>query len=118
LRKEKLQLRATRARVSYKKAITRRCLNNLITSIQQKAKMSEQFHGWAVHEPKGQLSPWSYTPRPIGPRDVEIEITHCGICASGRENFLFNHCSIKHLDLHQIDSGWGPSQYPMVPGNV
>jgi len=65
--------------------------------------MSDQkFHGYAVFEPKGQLSQWSYTPRPLGTRDVEIEITHCGMCAS---------------DLHQIDSGWGPSIYPMIPGH-
>jgi len=46
--------------------------------------MSDQkFHGYAAFEPKGQLSAWSYSPRTLGTRDVEIEITHCGICASG-----------------------------------
>ena len=43
----------------------------------------EQFKAWAAFEPKGQLSEWSYTPRPLGPRDVEIDITHCGMCATG-----------------------------------
>jgi uncharacterized zinc-type alcohol dehydrogenase-like protein len=46
--------------------------------------MSEnQFKAWAGFEPKGQLSEWAYTPRPLGPRDVEIDITHCGMCATG-----------------------------------
>ena len=45
---------------------------------------SEQFEAWAAFEPKGQLSTWSYTPRTLGPRDVEIEITHCGVCHSGK----------------------------------
>jgi uncharacterized zinc-type alcohol dehydrogenase-like protein len=65
--------------------------------------MSEnQFKAWAGFEPKGQLSEWAYTPRPLGPRDVEIDITHCGMCAT---------------DIHRLDSGWGPSRYPMVPGH-
>ncbi|KAJ1903497.1 hypothetical protein IWQ60_012573, partial [Tieghemiomyces parasiticus] len=30
---------------------------------------------------KGQaLEPWEYTPRPLGPHDIEIKIDHCGIC--------------------------------------
>eukprot|EP00029_Vermamoeba_vermiformis_P011410 TRINITY_DN626_c0_g1_i1.p1 TRINITY_DN626_c0_g1~~TRINITY_DN626_c0_g1_i1.p1 ORF type:complete len:348 (-),score=75.36 TRINITY_DN626_c0_g1_i1:42-1085(-) len=62
----------------------------------------QQFKAWAAFEPKGQLSEWSYTPRPLGPHDIEIDITHCGMCAT---------------DLHRIDSGWGPSKYPLVPGH-
>lgn len=33
----------------------------------------------------------SYEPRPLGPMDVEIKISHCGVCGS---------------DIHTIDSGW------------
>jgi alcohol dehydrogenase (NADP+) len=44
----------------------------------------EQFQAWAALEAKGQLQPWSYTPRPLGAHDVEIDITHCGMCASGK----------------------------------
>lgn len=43
-----------------------------------------QIKAWAASEQKGKLSEWSYTPRPIGPRDVEIDITHCGICGTGK----------------------------------
>ena len=45
---------------------------------------------------------YAYEPLPLGPRDVEIEITHCGICRS---------------DLHLIDNDWSTSTYPLVPGH-
>ncbi|KAI8851749.1 putative mannitol dehydrogenase [Chytridium lagenaria] len=49
---------------------------------------------------KGELlKPFTYTPRPLGGKDVEIEISHCGICGS---------------DIHTLDSGWGPTTYPCV----
>lgn len=34
--------------------------------------------------------------------DVDIEISHCGICGS---------------DIHTLRSGWGPTLYPYVPLN-
>eukprot|EP01125_Pyxidicula_operculata_P010160 TRINITY_DN3351_c0_g1_i1.p1 TRINITY_DN3351_c0_g1~~TRINITY_DN3351_c0_g1_i1.p1 ORF type:complete len:361 (+),score=33.03 TRINITY_DN3351_c0_g1_i1:32-1084(+) len=64
--------------------------------------MSEQFEAWASFEAKGELKEWKYTPRPLGELDVEIAISHCGICYS---------------DIHTIDSGWGPTNYPVVPGH-
>ncbi|KAJ3212271.1 hypothetical protein HDU67_003932 [Dinochytrium kinnereticum] len=48
------------------------------------------------------LKPFTYTPRPLGSKDVEIEISHCGICGS---------------DIHTLDSGWGPTAYPCVVGH-
>jgi uncharacterized zinc-type alcohol dehydrogenase-like protein len=48
------------------------------------------------------LVPYAYVPGPIGPTEVEIEISHCGICRS---------------DLHLIDDDWGSSAYPLVPGH-
>lgn len=39
---------------------------------------------------------------PGGAEDVEIAVEHCGIC---------------HSDLAVIDSEWGPSPYPVVPGH-
>ena len=57
----------------------------------------EQFKAFAAYEVKGELKPFSYTPRPLGEEDVEVRITHCGICSS---------------DLHTTDSGWGPSTSP------
>jgi alcohol dehydrogenase (NADP+) len=49
-----------------------------------------------------QLKPWQYESRPLGAEDVEIKISHCGICGS---------------DIHTMDSGWGPTEYPCVVGH-
>ncbi|KAG7382217.1 hypothetical protein PHYBOEH_010591 [Phytophthora boehmeriae] len=48
------------------------------------------------------VKPWEYQSRPLGPEDIEIKISHCGICGS---------------DIHTIDSGWFPSIYPCVVGH-
>jgi alcohol dehydrogenase (NADP+) len=58
---------------------------------------SEQFKAFAVFEPKGELKSFNYTPRQLGERDVDVRITHCGICGT---------------DIHIIDSGWRPAIYP------
>ncbi|KAG0248638.1 hypothetical protein BG011_010067 [Mortierella polycephala] len=52
---------------------------------------SVTFNGWASTG-TAHLKQWSYHPRPLGPKDVEMEISHCGICGS---------------DIHTITSGWG-----------
>jgi uncharacterized zinc-type alcohol dehydrogenase-like protein len=46
--------------------------------------------------------PFHYDPGELGPREVEISVTHCGIC---------------HSDLHLIANDWGVSQYPFIPGH-
>jgi uncharacterized zinc-type alcohol dehydrogenase-like protein len=50
----------------------------------------------------GPLEAFSYQPAELGPSDVEIEISHCGLC---------------HSDIHLIDDGWSRSKYPLVPGH-
>ncbi|MFC7219153.1 NAD(P)-dependent alcohol dehydrogenase [Streptomyces polyrhachis] len=40
--------------------------------------------------------------RPLGGRDVLIEVAYCGIC---------------HSDIHQSRDEWGGALYPMVPGH-
>lgn len=45
---------------------------------------------------------FKYDPGDLGPNEVEIAITHCGIC---------------HSDLHLIANDWGISQYPFIPGH-
>jgi uncharacterized zinc-type alcohol dehydrogenase-like protein len=60
------------------------------------------IHAYAAHEMKGPLRPFSYEPAALGPNDVEIAITHCGIC---------------HSDVHLVDGDWGIGTYPMVPGH-
>jgi uncharacterized zinc-type alcohol dehydrogenase-like protein len=60
------------------------------------------FHAFAAHERKGPLVPFVYEPSPLGPHDVEVRVTHCGIC---------------HSDVHLVDGDWGAGTYPMVPGH-
>ena len=47
------------------------------------------------------LEPWEYEPPPLAPFDVEIAVTHCGLC---------------HSDVHIIRGDWGGS-FPAVPGH-
>ena len=57
---------------------------------------------YAAHEAGASLSPFVYERATLGPHEVEIEITHCGIC---------------HSDLHLIDDDWQRSHFPLVPGH-
>ncbi len=61
-----------------------------------------QIQGLAAHAAGAELLPFRYEPGKLGAHDVEIAITHCGIC---------------HSDLHLIANDWGISQYPFVPGH-
>jgi len=61
-----------------------------------------RFSAFAAPAPKQPLVAHEYEPRPLAPQDVEIEISHCGVC---------------HSDLHLIDNDWGTSVYPLVPGH-
>jgi uncharacterized zinc-type alcohol dehydrogenase-like protein len=60
------------------------------------------IHAHAATEKKGPLKPFEYEPGPLGAHDVEIRISHCGIC---------------HSDVHLVDGDWGMGRYPMVPGH-
>ena len=57
---------------------------------------------YAVSKPKGRLEPFEYTPGPLGDHEVDIAISHCGVC---------------HSDLSMIDNEWGMSEFPLVPGH-
>jgi uncharacterized zinc-type alcohol dehydrogenase-like protein len=58
--------------------------------------------GYAALRAKETLQPFSFERRDVGPHDVLIKITHCGIC---------------HSDIHQARNEWGGSIFPMVPGH-
>lgn len=58
--------------------------------------------GYAAHAPKQALKPLSYMPAELGLMEVEVKISHCGIC---------------HSDIHLIDNDWGISRYPFIPGH-
>ncbi len=59
-------------------------------------------HGFAAPSADGPLGPVTFERRPLGPDDVHIDITHCGVC---------------HSDLHMARGEWGPVTYPLVPGH-
>ncbi len=61
-----------------------------------------QFQGLAAHAAGAELLPFRYDPGDLGFQEVEIEISHCGVC---------------HSDLHLISNDWGISQYPFIPGH-
>jgi uncharacterized zinc-type alcohol dehydrogenase-like protein len=63
--------------------------------------MSE-IHGLGVHAAGAQLLPYKYDPGVLGVNEVEIKISHCGVCYS---------------DVHLIDNDWGMSKYPFIPGH-
>lgn len=60
------------------------------------------FHGYAAPAAGKPLEPISFQPRPLGDGDVEIAISHCGVC---------------HSDLHLVNDDWKMSRYPLVPGH-
>jgi alcohol dehydrogenase (NADP+) len=37
------------------------------------------FKGMAVQKAGGSFEPWAYEPRPLGPTDIEIKVTHNGL---------------------------------------
>jgi uncharacterized zinc-type alcohol dehydrogenase-like protein len=63
--------------------------------------MSE-IHGLAVHAAGAQLLPYKFDPGELQANEVEIKISHCGVC---------------HSDVHLIDNDWGFSKYPFIPGH-
>src|SRR5271168_4957784 len=60
------------------------------------------YNAYAAKTAKGPLKPFSFDPGEIGPEEVEIKVTHCGLC---------------HSDLSMLDNDWGMSKYPFVPGH-
>jgi uncharacterized zinc-type alcohol dehydrogenase-like protein len=60
------------------------------------------IQGLAVHAAGAELLPFRYDPGDLGHEEVEIGISHCGIC---------------HSDIHLISNDWGISQYPFIPGH-
>jgi uncharacterized zinc-type alcohol dehydrogenase-like protein len=61
-----------------------------------------QIQGLAAHAAGAELLPFRYDPGQLGSREVEIGVTHCGIC---------------HSDIHLISNDWGISHFPFIPGH-
>jgi len=60
------------------------------------------IRGLASHAAGAQLLPYKYSVEELGPHEVEVKISHCGVC---------------HSDIHLIDNDWGLSKYPFIPGH-
>ncbi|KAJ4125201.1 hypothetical protein NW754_013487 [Fusarium falciforme] len=64
-----------------------------------------EFQGWLGHSPdavNGKMKWGPFEPKKWEEDDVDIQITHCGICGS---------------DLHMLRSGWGETPYPCCVGH-
>ena len=61
-----------------------------------------EFKAYAASKAGGPLTPFSFDPGPLGPEEVEVEVTHCGLCYS---------------DVSMLDNSFGLTTYPFVPGH-
>ncbi|MCG8433954.1 MAG: NAD(P)-dependent alcohol dehydrogenase [Gammaproteobacteria bacterium] len=61
-----------------------------------------EINAYACRQTGEILEKFQYEAQELGPLDVRIQITHCGIC---------------HSDIHLIDNDWGINAYPLVPGH-
>jgi len=64
-----------------------------------------KFEGWMGLDSKaveGNMKWQEYQPKIFTENDVDIKISHCGICGS---------------DIHTLRSGWGETNYPCVVGH-
>jgi len=61
-----------------------------------------EINGLAVHAAGAQLVPYKYDPGALQANEVEVRVSHCGVC---------------HSDVHLIDNDWGISKFPFIPGH-
>jgi len=60
------------------------------------------IRAYAVERAGGPVQVHEYEPAPLGPLEVEVAVTHCGIC---------------HTDLYMTDDEQGLSKFPVVAGH-
>ncbi len=60
------------------------------------------IHAYAAQAKQANLEPFTFELGALGPDQVDVHVTHCGIC---------------HTDVALVDNEWGLSQYPVVPGH-
>jgi alcohol/geraniol dehydrogenase (NADP+) len=60
------------------------------------------INSYAAQSQGAELRPHTFDPGRLGSNEVEVAVTHCGIC---------------HSDVHLIDNDWGISAYPLIPGH-
>jgi alcohol/geraniol dehydrogenase (NADP+) len=64
--------------------------------------MERKIKAYAAREPRGKLEPFEFNAGELRPEQVEIKVSHCGIC---------------HSDLSMRDNEWQMTVYPFVPGH-
>ena len=57
--------------------------------------------GWAVDNAHGHFRLFEFERRALRDDDLLIRIHFCGLC---------------HSDIHEVQSDWGESMYPLIPG--
>lgn len=60
------------------------------------------IRGFAAHAAGAELVPYKYESGELQPDEVEIRISHCGVC---------------HSDIHLINNDWSTSKFPFIPGH-
>jgi len=60
------------------------------------------FKAYVALKARERLQYWEYEPSPLGKKEIEIRVTHNGLC---------------HTDIHMRDNDWGVSSYPLVAGH-
>ena len=60
------------------------------------------INSYAAKKEGGQLEQYNYDPGQLSGWEIEVDVSHCGIC---------------HSDVHLIDNDWDISTYPLVPGH-
>ncbi len=63
---------------------------------------TREIRGYATHAAGAELLSYRYDAGELAPDEVELRISHCGVC---------------HSDLHLIDNDWQISKFPFVPGH-
>ncbi|PON97080.1 Alcohol dehydrogenase superfamily, zinc-type [Trema orientale] len=70
--------------------------------VKSQGEQTMKAFGWAARDSSGVLSPFHFSRRETGAKDVVFRVLYCGIC---------------HTDLHMVKNEWGMSIYPLVPGH-
>jgi alcohol/geraniol dehydrogenase (NADP+) len=68
----------------------------------EKKESSMIVHAYAALHAKGPLKPFDYSSEKLAVDEVEVTVSHCGIC---------------HSDVHMVDDNWAITTFPLVPGH-
>ena len=76
--------------------------NEIVPERRNHTESRTPVRAYASLGPGQPLEPWAYEPGQLGADDIDLSVTHCGVC---------------HTDAHLIDNDFGLSTYPLVPGH-